>query len=113
MQFSQLSVVVAFICVNFSFDCEAFFNPCRYGWPVPNADCSLGGSVCPKYSYCEVSPVDAYALCCPDYCSNGEDPIMNEYRQPIHCGRGGTRCPDGYHCITAPNDAWAVCCANV
>ncbi|KAL4222734.1 hypothetical protein ACF0H5_018775 [Mactra antiquata] len=113
MKFRSLVVVVVVVCLNCSFDCEAVFNPCRYGQPRSGLYCGLGGQPCPTNYYCEISPIDAYALCCPDYCSNGEVPVMDANRQPIHCGRGGTPCPDGYHCSIAPNDAWAVCCANV
>ena len=40
-------------------------NVCQEGSPLGSFNCGRGGSRCPGGYYCEISPIDAYAVCCP------------------------------------------------
>ncbi|KAH3827850.1 uncharacterized protein LOC127880938 [Dreissena polymorpha] len=87
------------------------WGQCPTGSPLKGHNCGRGGTACPHHYYCEISPVDAYAVCCPTHCPTGP-PLMDNTGTPVYCGRGGVSCPSLYYCEIAPNDAWAVCCAN-
>ena len=47
------------------FSALALGDHCPLGGQLSGHYCGLGGSRCPTNYYCEISPVDAYAVCCP------------------------------------------------
>lgn len=53
-------------------------NVCTTGNPLQDpANCGRGGEPCPASHYCEISPTDSYAVCCPkDLSCTSDDDCM-------------------------------------
>ncbi|XP_060599583.1 uncharacterized protein LOC132753158 [Ruditapes philippinarum] len=89
-------------------------NYCPFGQQEPGLFCGRGptSQPCPTGTYCEISPVDAYAVCCPVYCTNGLPKYKGNKSSKgiVTCDKNEKKCGSKYMCETIPNYDEKVCC---